>query len=297
MRIRRLHPFGCRRETGNCELAGYSGLPAPQEQTRARIGGACPAETARILVFCLGPFRVVVDGVAVAPWRSGRVRSLFQYMANHHSRPVPRDKLIEAFWPNPDASTPGTSLKVAVHNLRQFLGQSGIGSDALAIQAHEAGYLLRAPSLWLDVEDFEACFDSGRRLEVQGRAAEAETMYCRAAGLYRGDFLEESWDDWAVFRRESLRDRFLFVLARLAEMALTAGDYQGCILRCQQLLEQDRCREDSYRILMLCHSRLGQRSRVRSWYDLCVKSLRAELDVAPEMDTQRLYLLALRGEA
>jgi DNA-binding SARP family transcriptional activator len=159
--------------------------------------------------------------------------------------------------------------------------------------AHEAGYQLSAADLWLDVEEFERCCVAGRRLERQGRMAEALGAYARAADLYAGDFLGDSWDDWVVFRREGLKDQYLFVVAKLADAALVDGDFQGCIVRCQQLLVHDRCREDTYRTLMLCHARLGQRDRVRCWYELCVRTLRSELGVEPEAETVALYRRAI----
>ena len=277
------------------ELAGGEGCSSPA--CVATFPPKSLGQAARVRVFCLGAFHVTVDGVPVENWRLGKVRSLFQYLANHRNRPIGRDRLIEVLWPNPDASTPSISLKVTVHALRRTLARVGDGALAQAVQAHAAGYRLAATDLWLDVEEFERCFALGRRLEEQARESEALGFYTAAADLYRGDFLEESWDDWVVFRREGLKDQHLFVLARLADAALASADYHGCILRCQQLLAADRCREDTYRTLMVCHSRLGQRGRVRSWYDLCVRTLRAELDAAPEPETQRLYLLALRGEA
>lgn len=253
-----------------------------------------PTNAPRIVVYCLGAFRLSVGGVQIRSWHSGRARALFQYLVNHRERPIAKDTLIEALWPDPGASMPGTSLKVAVHTLRQLLGE--VGSDGkLVIEAHEAGYQLSAPDAWLDVEEFEHSFVLGRRLEGQNREADALRLYTHAAELYQGDFLEESWDDWVVFRREGLKDKYLFVLARLADAAVAARDYQGCIERCQRLLEKDPCREDTYRTIMLCHSRLGQRGRVRCWYELCVRTLRQELDLAPDPETEDVFRAALAG--
>ena len=44
-------------------------------------------------------------------------------------------------------------------------------------------------------------------------------------------------------------------------------------------------------------ARLGQRGRVRRWYDICVRTLRIELDAVPEPETESLYRLALTGKA
>jgi DNA-binding SARP family transcriptional activator len=284
-----------------------SGLLEVLSASGALDGVARPAAAprrSRAAVFCLGAFRLVLDGLPVADWRAGTARALFQYLVTHLGRPVPREELIDALWPSPDAAAAGTSLKVAVHALRQALGQAGAagqggvaGTAALAVVAHDAGYALEGPDVWLDVAEFERSYALGRRLEGAGQAEEALACYTRAADLYTGDFLAESRADWAVFRREALTDRFLFVLGRLADAAFAAEDYPACVARCQQVLEKDRCREDAYRLLMLCHARLGQRGRVRRWYELCVGALQAELEVPPDPETERLYHQALRGTA
>lgn len=254
------------------------------------------AAGAPVAISCLGPFQFHVNGVLIDNWRSNKARSLFQYMVNHRGRPIPRDTLIQALWPNPNAIAAGTSLKVAVHSLRQTLGQAAVDQTHLAILAHDCGYQLNASHLWNDVEEFDRCYALGRSFETQGSMGRALVLYSRAADLYRGDFLEECTDDWPMFRREALKDQYLFVLTCLAKAAASGGDYQSGIVRCQQLLTKDRCREDAYRLLMICHSRLGQRSRVRTWYELCVQTLRTELDCGPESETERVYRLSLDGK-
>ncbi len=249
-----------------------------------------------VAVSCLGTFRFYVAGRSVDGWRSSKARALFLYMVNHRGRPIPRDTLIQALWPNPDAVASGTSLKVAVHALRQTLNQVGADSAYLKIQAHGCGYQLNASHLWIDVEEFDRCFALGRAFEIQGRTQRALALYARAADLYRGDFLEELSDDWPMFRREALKDQYLYILSCLAKAAVASGDYQGGIVRSQEILAKDRCREDAYRLLMICHAHLGQRSRVRAWYEFCVQTLRAELDCGPEMETERIFRLALDGK-
>jgi two-component SAPR family response regulator len=249
-------------------------------------------------VLCLGPFSYRLGGKLVDDWRSGKARTLFQYLVTHRGRPIPRDTLIEALWPNPSASAPGTSLKVAVHLLRQVIARVGVPegtSDSLEIVSQDSCYRLNAASLWLDVDEFESCYATGRSFEAHRKPIEALASYARAAELYRGDFLEDLSDEWPTFRREALKDQYLFILARLAAAAAEAGDYQDGIIWCQRLLARDRCREDTYRTLMLCHARLGQRSRVRSWYELCVRTLKTELDCHPEPETEQTYRLAMAG--
>jgi DNA-binding SARP family transcriptional activator len=184
---------------------------------------------------------------------------------------------------------------VALHALRQTLAGPGNGTSELGVLVDGSSYQLAAPDLWLDVEEFERCYSAARALEVQGRKTEALGRYEQAAQLYRGDFLEDLGDEWPAFRREALKDQLLHVLASLAGAAFERGDYLTTIASCQQMLSKDPCREDTYRLLMLSHGRLGQPGRVRSWYTHCLQTLRTVLDAPPSPDTEDAYRAALRG--
>jgi len=244
-----------------------------------------------IRVRCLGGFDLDVGGWPLEGCWLGRVRALFQYLLLHRSRLTGRDTLIEALWPDPDALAAGSSLKVAVHALRQGLREI----PGLAVVAQDAGYQLRAPALWLDVEAFERLCRLGRQLDANGQAAAAEPVYRQAAELYAGELLPEVWADWVLVRRENLKDQFLGALARLTDAAQAAGDWHACIGWCLRILEQDSCREDAFRLLMACHGQLGQPGRVRRWFEVCQRMLRSQLDCEPAPETVRLYEAALRG--
>ncbi len=266
------------------------------------LPASAPAEVEGLLsappglaVYCLGSFEVKAFGLPTENWGGGKTLALFEYLVTHRNRPVPRETLIDALWPNPDAVAARTSLKVAIHGLRQLLGRLSADESMLGIETLDTGYQLNAPALWLDVEEFERCCAQGRRHDATGNPAEAVASFRRATALYRGDFLEQSSEEWVLLRREALKDLYLLAVARLADAALAEGDYAECIDRCQQLLEQDRCREDAYQVLMVCHARLGQRGRVKRWFEVCERTLRTELDVEPDPDTVAVYHQALAG--
>ena len=265
--------------------------PAGWDEGPRINGGSRP----RIEVTCLGKFQVTIDGQPVTQWKSSKARALFQYLVNHHDRPITPDTLIEALWPDPNAAAPATSLKVAIHGLRLTLTALSKALP-LAIIAHNPGYSLATREMWLDVEEFEQAYLTGRALDRRGLTEEALMLYRQAAEVYRGDYLEELADEWPSFRRETLKDQYLFVVTQLARAAVEQADYQGGVVWCQQILSKDRCREDVYQLLFQCHARLGQRGRVRQWYEFCVRSLEVELDCAPSPETDEAFRLALAGK-
>jgi DNA-binding SARP family transcriptional activator len=114
--------------------------------------------------------------------------------------------------------------------------------------------------------------------------------YAAAEALYRDDFLvEDLYEDWAIFPREELKDKYLLILTRLAQFSMAALDLDGCIRRSHALLAKEPCREDAYLRLMQCYAGLGQRGSALRWYQICERTLRQELDVAPSDEARRLY--------
>jgi DNA-binding SARP family transcriptional activator len=272
--------------TINSSVAADRNLGATASQS-APLAASPP-----VAVHCLGTFEMLLNGKPIETWRAVKPRALFQYLVSHRQRPVPREALIDALWPDPDAAPAGTALKVVVHRVRKLLRQT---ARRLEIQATEDGYRLDGPDLWVDVEEFERSCIEARRHEMEGGIEEAAASYTRAASLYRGDFLEDVPEEWVVLRRERLKDLYLLALARLTDAAFAKFDYEQCIERSQQILAHDPCREQAYRVLMLCYAHLGQRGRVRRWYEVCVRTLRGELDVDPDPDTQATYEQAMAG--
>jgi DNA-binding SARP family transcriptional activator len=89
---------------------------------------------------------------------------------------------------------------------------------------------------------------------------------------------------------------FFAVAGRLADHAMATGDLETAIAHCQRIIDKDRCREDVYRRLMLCYSRLGQRHRALRWFEVCRRTLQDELEAEPDPDTQALYRRLLAND-
>lgn len=236
-----------------------------------------------VMIRLFGPFQIHVGDDCYEFPHSSKSLAVFQYMCTYPDHCVGRDALIDALWPDGQA----TSLRVAVHSLREVL--STINCPSLRVQSVGSSYVLSAPNLRVDTEEFERCAREGLRLEVAGAKSDAIQLYSAAADLHRGEFLPHVSETWAINRRELLRDQYLLILERLAEAALGYGNHFECFSRCCQILRYDPCREAAYRALMKCHAGLRQFSRVRYWYELCLTTLREQLDVEPEPSTTSLY--------
>jgi DNA-binding SARP family transcriptional activator len=248
-----------------------------------------------LTVYTLGPFRVAVNDQPVESWPSGRGRAVFKYLVAHHDRTLPRDVLMDIFWPDASPEAARNSLNVALHGLRQALRMA---ADVPVVLFQDGAYRLNPElRLWLDVDEFERRVEAGRRLEAAGQLSAAAAEYEVAAGLYQGDFLaEDPYEEWPVMTCERLRLAYLDTLDRLSQICFGQGQYGLCASLCQRILIQDSCREDAHCRLMRCYSRQRQHHLGLRQYQICVKTLRDELEVEPSPTTTQLYERIRRRE-
>jgi DNA-binding SARP family transcriptional activator len=248
---------------------------------------AAPEEQLSLTAYLLGQFHIEIDGRLIGGLPIGRGLAMFKYLLAHHTRFIPREILMETFWPSASPEAARNSLNVAVHSVRQALRSC---ADAPLIIYRDGAYGLNPSlALWVDIEAFEQHFQHGRRLERDGQSDQAAADYDAAISLYTDDFLaDEPYEEWPVQIRERLRMVFLEALDQRSQIALAQGGYSVCASLCQRMLAHDSCREDAHCRLMRCYSRQGQAARALRQYQDCVEILRRELDVEPSLATAEL---------
>ncbi|HEX7975910.1 MAG TPA: BTAD domain-containing putative transcriptional regulator [Anaerolineales bacterium] len=280
-------------------------LPIPVKNTPARDSPEPPArldrpqpvgtETARaeepagplLTAYLLGLFRVSIDDRPVEKWPGSRGAAVLKYLLVHRQQDVPREVLMEVFWPETDPESARNSLNVALHNLRQAF--RAVSAAPIVIFEKSSYHFNREVQIWLDVDEFERHLTAGRQLEAGEQVTPAMYEYQVSASLYQGDFLaEDPYEEWPVIVRERLRIAYLDLLDRLSHIYFSQGQYSACAALCQAILERDGCREDAHCLLMRSFSRQGQHHLALRQYQTCREALRKELDVSPEPATTQL---------
>jgi DNA-binding SARP family transcriptional activator len=257
-----------------------------------------PASGSALRARFFGHFELSCDGEAVPLGRNGKALAILKYLLAHQGRPVSQDHLMGWLWPESSPKKARWSLNSAVHILRKLL--SSCSSAAVNYVLLEEGYYRLFPDVGVatDVEEFDAHYERGRRLEKAGQRREAVAGYEEAVELYRDDYLlEDLYEDWTMVERERLANAYVDMLWRLAVYYLESGQHQRSIWACYRLLEKDRCHEDSYRVLMRCYVSLGLRGRALRHYRLCEEVLEQEYGTAPSSETRSLYSSLLGDES
>lgn len=263
--------------------------PSPPDSgpVPARPQGGAHVAPHTLYARLLGPVEVALDGHRVTRWRGRKGTLLLAYLLLHRDRPIPRDVLAAAFWPEATPEAARNRMHVTVHTLRADLHAA---SD-VPVVVFDHGYLLNPDlDVRLDVEAFEDGAARGRTAEEHGNVEAALAAYRQAAREYRGDLLgDHPYDGWTLLPRERYRILVLDVLGRVAELAFDAHRYTEAVETAGRLLAVDFCREDVHRLLMRAYTRLGWQHLALHQFETCTRQLRRELDIAPALETVELY--------
>jgi LuxR family maltose regulon positive regulatory protein len=246
-----------------------------------------------------GHFEMFCNGEAVPLGRNGKALAILKYLLANRTRPVSQDHLMGWLWPESNLKKARWSLNSAIHGLRKLLSNCPASLLENYILLEE-GYYRLCPTVQVetDVDEFDAHYEEGRRLQRANQMSQAAVEYEKAIELYRGEYLiEDLYEDWTMVERERLANVYVDMLGRLAIYYMEGGHYQEAIRASYRLLEKDRCHEDSYRVLMRCYVSLGLRGRALRQYRLCEEILLQEYGTAPSPETRSLYRSLLRDES
>ena len=102
----------------------------------------------------------------MSSWPTGKGRAVLKYLLAHHHEPIPRDILMDAFWPQAGPEAARNSLNVALYGLRQAL-KTVTGQPVVLFE--DGAYCFNPEfEVWVDVDEFERHVQTGRHLEAQG---------------------------------------------------------------------------------------------------------------------------------
>ncbi len=267
---------------------GSSSDPAPWTASPKAL-----ANQLTLHVHTLGKFKVHHNDQTVSLSSNKKGRAIFRYLVTRAGRRAAKDVLLDLFWPGEDTDRASHKLHIAISALRQALSETkSIGLEHDQFFLFEDGHYCLHPAInvYLDADEFTARCRTGERLARDNHIPEAIAEYEAALALYRGDFLtEDLYADWAIADRARLEETYLTLLGHLAEHYLGQVHYTESISCCRQILAKDSFREDAYRQLMLCYSRMGRRNQALCEFHACEQVLRRELGVRPMQETVALY--------
>jgi DNA-binding SARP family transcriptional activator len=246
-------------------------------------------DSVELAVCLLGRFRLFRRGQLVDVWHGPKTPRVVRYLFAQRGRPVPRDVLIDLFWPDVDAETVRRSLHQVIYVIRKAL-RAPRDPVQLVVFADDAYAVNTSAGVWCDADEFEACARAGRRAERELSEEDAISAYESAERNYAGEFLEDSlYEDWAMAERDRLRLIYIDVSTRLAELKLAKGDVDTALDFSQRALLRDPCGEAAHRCALRCYAAAGNRNLVIHQYETCVTALDRAYGLVPTRETTELY--------
>ncbi len=136
-----------------------------------------------VRVYMLGDARVLVGTRYVETWRKPAARDLLLFLL-HQQKPVTRDNIIAALWPDEDPAQATKWLWSAAHHLRRVLGGDALTRDS-------RGHFSLGIDCWVDVEQFTLLVGQGRAHLKQGRLRAAARAFEQALTYWNGPYLAD----------------------------------------------------------------------------------------------------------
>ena len=237
----------------------------------------------------LGGFQVKLDDSAVTGFSTDKTRALLAILTAESDRPHRRQALAGLLWPDFPERSARTSLRTALANLRQVIGDHQADPSFLLV-SRQAIAVNPDSHIRVDVTAFSRLLYTNQISQLSIGQLE------KAVDLYQGRFLEgfsladsALFDDWVLIKREQLNRQMMAALDGLTTGYKELGDHQKALLFARRRVELDPWRELAQRELMLLLAATGGRAEALAQYEVCRRILAEELSVEPETATTRLY--------
>jgi predicted ATPase/DNA-binding SARP family transcriptional activator len=239
---------------------------------------------AKLEIFLLGPFQVLLNEASVTAFESLKVRALLAYLAAEADRPQRREALAALLWPDWPQKSAMSNLRYALADLRKVIGDRDAQPPFLLI-TRDSLQLNQDADLLVDVSEFATRDPQSTILNLQS-----------VISLYRGPFLEgfslpdsAPFEEWLLAKREYTNQQMLKALNRLAAWSIEQGEYEQAEGYARRQIELETWREPAHQQLMRALSLKGERVQALAQFESLRKALQRELKVAPSEETIQLY--------
>jgi predicted ATPase/DNA-binding SARP family transcriptional activator/DNA-binding CsgD family transcriptional regulator len=193
-----------------------------------------------------------------------------------------REQLMDLLWPDSATRAASNNLRQVVYGARKVLDLSSHSSGRYLSLTDERLFLCPDGQLWVDVEAFEGAAATARR-------SRDPAAYRMALELYAGDILpEDRYEEWAVGRREGLRQLYLALLIELASLYEVRDEHASAIEALRKATEEDPTLEEAHASLMRLHALSGRPERALAQYARLHDALQKDMGTQPSEATRRV---------
>jgi len=240
----------------------------------------------------LGPIEIVRDPtrpLAADAWVTRRARDILCFIASRRHRRAGKDLIIDTFWGETDPTVVERNFHPTVSHVRKALNSNQSLKQNLLLY-REGDYLLNPEFAYsIDIDEFDRLLTEGETARRARQFDHCMECYESAVALYRGEFMQGSYDPWVDEQRSYYRLQYLQLLESLAAIAQKTENWFKATQLAQQILRDDPFREDIHCLLMRALAAQGNKGAVKEQYESLLRLLTAELGVEPSIETRKVY--------
>jgi LuxR family transcriptional regulator, maltose regulon positive regulatory protein len=245
-----------------------------------------------LTVNMLGPVAILRDPsrpLAADAWTTRRARDILCFIVSRRHHRASKDTIIDTFWGETDMAVIEKNFHPTVSHIRKALNSNQPLKQNFLLY-RDGDYQLNPEfSYRIDTEEFDRLLSEGENARRARNYEASVRAYEQALGLYRGEFMQGSYELWVEEQRTYYREQYLRLLESLAGVAETACDWQKAMQLAQLIVREDQFREDIHCMILRAHAALGNRGSVKEHYEGLKRILENELGVEPSAETRKLY--------
>ena len=244
---------------------------------------------ARLTIQLLGSFQVTLNDQVVAGFVSDKARALLAYLAVEADRPHRRESLAGLLWPESSEKSARTSLRSALANVRQVIGDRQASPPVLDVSAQTIRFNCGSHA-WVDATAFTRVQENhpGRHSGGEAVPGQRADLLASAVDWYQGNFLEgfslpdsPAFEEWALLEREYLQRQALAALSELIDLHIGRCEFSNALPYAWRQVELDPWRETAQRTLMRLLALTDQCEAALAQYRTCCRALADELGISP----------------
>jgi DNA-binding SARP family transcriptional activator len=249
-------------------------------------------------VHLLGGLELHRGSAPLPPFPTRRAAALFAFLALHAGRSFHREALAGLFWGDHPEERARKCLRTTLWRVRRVVEGGCAPGSWVRAQGGRVGLGLSG-SMEVDVHAFLEGIARAEDAASTGKGPDdrAVVELEGALALYRGDLLEEFYEDWAAVERERVRLMRLRGLEILLQWRRDRREWAEAARRAREILMLDPLREHVHRALMATLNAMGDRPSAIRQFHLCRRLLDEELEVGPMPETAALHRTILEGGA
>ncbi|MBK3495847.1 response regulator [Viridibacillus sp. YIM B01967] len=210
-------------------------------------------------------------------WRTRKVKELFIFLWHNRENLIHKANVVEALWPEMEATKAVTLLHTTVYQLRKALKDIGVENSITLVNDH---YKLSVPltSDVLELKEIVQTKDT-HPLKVE-----------RALELYSGDYLEGDVYPWSIQYQQWVKQAVLLFLEKFITISENKVGQNALVEKClEKMLILDMYNETIMHQLMKHYQQSNNTQKIKALYGTITNNLVDELGVKIPREIVDLY--------